>query len=263
MTATMSRMEEEANDAGFFKQRVAGSDQRKMEWIVRCTTCPAFESHMYGPTTPAHLMVKNARNKGWAVGHKVKPRCPECKHKRPDQLGAVAHALFNGSVRMKSDRPLRTAALAQAGDAALWDPADRAIEGGKQMDRLKETVQMVQQVAETINESMIKRMVRVQKRLEQVFDATARMYKDGLTEEKLAKELKISVDALAELRHELYGPLAEVEDPRFTAFRQEASQLRVDISAAVDRLGELDSKTANLLTRFEHWLVTRKISGKP
>ncbi len=262
MTATMSRMEEEANDAGFYKQRVAGSDQRKMEWKVTCSRCGMEERHQYGPTTPAHLMVKNARNKGWAVGHKVKPLCGGCKHKRGDPL-EVAHALFNGSARMKSEQPLKTAALLTTGDAALWDPADRAIAGGKQMDRLKETVQMVQQVAETINESVIKRMVRVQKRLGEVFDPASRMYRDGLTEEKLAKELKISVDALTELRHELYGPLAEVEDPKFTAFRQEASQLRQDISVAVDRLGELDSKTANLLTRFEHWLVTRKISGKP
>jgi len=84
--------------------------------------------------------------------------------------------------------------------------------------------------------------------LDDVFDAQKRLYKNGYTDQRVAKECGTSDQVVAWLRNETFGQLAE--DPRLTSLRDDLELLRLesaecfarlqkDIAAAQSRLEQL------------------------
>lgn len=82
--------------------------------------------------------------------------------------------------------------------------------------------------------------------LEDRFDEAKRLYRDGWTDERTAKEAGTTVEIVQRLRREAFGELAE--DPRVTAFKDDLALLRLDIEQAMLALGRRCDEMASRLT---------------
>jgi len=73
-SAVLASIERDAARAGFRKQLLNGVGS----WVIECSHCHAKFSASWSPQTSPALMIKNMRNKHWAVGNGTAPICATC-----------------------------------------------------------------------------------------------------------------------------------------------------------------------------------------
>lgn len=86
--------------------------------------------------------------------------------------------------------------------------------------------------------------------LDGVFDATKRLYRNGYTDQRVAKECGTSEEVVAYLRTETFGQLAE--DPRITGMRDDIELLSLESAEAFAKLQKQVGEPRSRLEQLAH-----------
>jgi len=211
------RIAAEAVDYGFHKVKAAaanvGGNPHALAWQIVCGGCGARYKAAWSPDTSAAIMVRNMHKKGWDVSAKKAPACPTCIHKAK-VIPMTAKA--NGG-----------ASLGEASAVKFLPPGEKA-EFTSPAPRIQRAVFSL---------------------LDDRFDEGTHLYRDGWTDERVAKEVGTTPDVVKRLRIEGgYGELAE--DPRVSALKDDLVLLRLEVEEHVKafnrKVDDLASRVAGL-----------------
>ena len=88
--------------------------------------------------------------------------------------------------------------------------------------------------------------------LDEVFDDSKRLYRDGETDDAVAKKLGVSLEIVTNIRRTAYGELAE--NPAISKLGEDVAMLRLEMEDAIettrktflDKFNHLDAELAKL-----------------
>lgn len=224
----LGRIAEEAARAGFRKE--TGRNNR-VSWCIRCYACKSdFKTATWGPATTSDMMIKDMRRKGWDVGYGKKPVCP-CRDRNRN---VRPHIVEPGVIAMSHTPPFVTKPSPSLAPPAK---APEALRLPKPPDIT------MPPAANPVGSPKIARLVFAA--LEDHLDMERMLYRDGYSDERVAKETGAAVEYVTRIRADAFGELAE--DPVISALRDDVELLRLEIGDQWKRLLDKISELAKRL----------------
>lgn len=231
MGAHSRTLEKDANRYGIFKMghRPGGSNGRSRvipSWEIACSSCGLRFKKAWGSGISPDGMVKDLKRAGWRVSLGSKPLCATCAHARPSPFAIpmVASARVLAAVLEDPDAiaPDANAILKYVEEANMTDPSPRVLRP-------------------------------IFALLDEHFDEPSHRYREGWSDEKIAKEVGTTRDLVVKMRRESYGELAD--DPRIAALREEIELLRTELGTRLIDFQEWERKAVQRLDTFERRLL--------
>lgn len=225
----LGRIAEEAARAGFRKE--TGRNNR-VSWCIRCYACKAeFKTASWGPSTTSDAMIKDMRRKGWDVGYGKKPTC-SCRDRNRN---VRPHIVEPGVIAMSHTTPF----VAKPSPSFTPSPAPPA--KAPEALRLPKPPEITAppMMPNPVGSPKIARSVFAA--LEDHLDTEKMLYRDGYSDERIAKETGAAVEYVTRIRADAFGELAE--DPVISALRDDVELLRLEIGdqwkRLLDKINEL------------------------
>ncbi|MEW6121622.1 MAG: hypothetical protein AB1698_03350 [Pseudomonadota bacterium] len=193
--------------------RPRGDDgKRQTAHVIRCSRCPAEDAvtaHMTRYTTQ-HL-AGTFQQRGWRVSQSARHVCPACQRAEAEARSTARAA------------PLKEKPAMPAATPAAVPPVSNAAP--------------VERQAGPPSPAASSAIVNLYVRLEDSYDRLAKAYRADWTDERVAKETGLSVEAVAKRREADFGPLVVDTTP---------ADLRLAWAAQERALGEARVKLADL-----------------
>lgn len=223
----MGMMGQVADAAKYGFQTINDRALRQTRWSIECSRCHTLSMKGWAPQTNPDLMIKNMRQAGWQIGRGEPPVCADClrreKEKRNNERAAA----------MKAETAFTVVETKNGGGGSV---------SGTTQTMVPTVVPAAPSVPTTLVPEPDFKLTRfVMRTLEQVFDEHTRLYKDGYSDERVAKECKTSAENVAHVRVGAFGELAE--PPAWVSIRNDMTTLKNDItvleSALLDEVSKL------------------------
>lgn len=220
MNGAMQQLEFDASRNGFVHAA-------RGKWKVKCWFCGFEQTLEWWHDKHVGRMVRKLQAQGWIVGQNVKPKCFECNKRKDGNVQKI-----NGAAPLVHVPPLALGVGTHAAcvsDAVMNSPA--APKGQL-----------------PANPKLTRAIFAL---LEEHFDDKKRLYQDGWSDARVAKDTGASEAYVAAVRKGAFGELAE--DPKVSALRGEIETLSTEIGCLridiVEKLKTLDTKAAKLQER--------------
>ena len=167
-------------------------------WYVNCSVCNAESVVGAAHNTPPHLVATHFSKRGWNVGFKQPPICPDCQKAN----------------RMTKTLSIPTPTLQTAPDPKIAPDPKLAPD-----PRIAPDPKLARKVYAALDER---------------FNETTRTYAAGWSDERVARELSVALPLVVGIRTSAYGELAE--DPRIAKLREDVEFLRMEFEEEMTKL---------------------------
>ncbi len=218
--------------------------QGRAQVTVQCSTCPNTTVWTTGRLPEARLVKTKIRDRGWRVD-KRRSQCPRCikRERGPSGPGVIFHVAQN-------EQPLKETLTMPTPDPALRATASDAAIAGATMSDAARTAKR-----------------RAYELLLDHYDTDKRRYKDDYSDAKIAQITDLSVDKVAAIREEDFGPAGP--PPALGNLKQQLSNaearlrtIEKNIEQGIDMVTELKPKIEQMRTDIDKLVAAHGWEGE-